>query len=417
MPKGIRVRLSPTPAPQSVEGARDRAQPVTGVEVTLETRGKASRMKRDLSLLWLVLSVLACQRAEPVRAAAPAPIAKPPLPVSASPEVVNASAVGAATSGESPDGGPLVIRRFLGPGCGLDDAGKAQCWVSPTATITDRDADVLPQPAPELDDALAFVKSAYFSYVLRQDGQVYVWGREPHSYLGDISRPIAMPGLSGVEQIMADGRMVYALQREGTMLGWSDSFMSDEPGEPGVVDSDRPVRVASGVSALAKGHYIARDGTVYAGTFPPVTRVDALKSSRSVSYCVRYACSLQGGSSAPCWKAHPPQAFRLEAPAQLVSLGCAGAGNLYALLADGSVMVDQEAYPPPRLQHIPTLEQVAELGLCRGELACPHCVKLKNGTVSCWGEGSERRLGSGQWPMTARFVQLEKGRDVTTPRR
>jgi hypothetical protein len=275
----------------------------------------------------------------------------------------------------------------------------------------------MPQPAPELDNALAFVKSAYFSYVLRQDGRVYIWGLQPHSYMGDIRRPTAMPGLSNVQQILANGSFVYVRQQDGTMLSWDDYFRSDEPGEPGVVLSSRPESVASDVRALAKGHHIARDGTVYAGVYPPITRVGALRDSRSVTDCARYVCGLHSGSSAPCWKARPPQAFRLEAPAELVSLDCAGGGNMYALLADGSVMVDDEAYPPPRLHRIPTLEQVAELALCSGTLGCPHCVKLKNGTVRCWGEGTERRLGSGSWPMTARFVQLEKGRDVTTPRK
>jgi hypothetical protein len=260
------------------------------------------------------------------------------------------------------------------------------------------------------------VKSTYFSYVLRHDGRVYIWGREPHSYLGEVNRPTLMPGLTNVQQILANGDFVQVLQQDSTVLTWDDYFTSEEPGEPGVVVSRRPESIAKGVRLLAQGHHVARDGTVYAGTYPPFKRIEAAKNPRSVIDCA-YSCGLEGHSGAPCWKARPPQAFRLEAPAELVSLDCAGGGNMYALLADGSVMVDDEAYPPPRLHRIPTLEQVAELALCSGTLGCPHCVKLKNGTVSCWGEGTERRLGSGSWPMTARFVQLEKGRDVTTPRK
>ena len=44
MPKSIRVKLSPTPAPRTIAGADDRENKVTGLEVALETRGKSTTL-------------------------------------------------------------------------------------------------------------------------------------------------------------------------------------------------------------------------------------------------------------------------------------------------------------------------------------------------------------------------------------
>lgn len=44
MPKSIRVKLSPTPAPRAISGTEDRENKVTGLEVALETRGKGKTL-------------------------------------------------------------------------------------------------------------------------------------------------------------------------------------------------------------------------------------------------------------------------------------------------------------------------------------------------------------------------------------
>jgi hypothetical protein len=317
---------------------------------------------------------------------------------------------------DAPPGEAFKVKRFLGQACALDNAGRGHCWASPTGLLTDRDGDCVPRHVPELDGALSFVKSPSFSYLLGPDGRVAVWGTQPHSYLGDVRRPTAVPGLVRVVELSSFGHAIAARQQDGTLLHWDDSFVSDEPGEPGVVVSSKPERIATGVRSLGHQHYVGEDAGMYAGTYPPFTRVADIVNPRIVADCGAYTCAVMGPAVAKCWGGRHRTRFELQAPADYVSLQCAAAVNMFALLSDGSVMVETEFGAPHRWRKIATLDGVAELALCRGTLGCPHCVKWRDGTVGCWGEGTERRLGSGSWPLAPQFVRLELGRDLTTPR-
>lgn len=389
MPKSIRVVLSPKPAPRSV-GAR----------------------------FWVALwcLVLGCQRSTP---------RSPVAPTAESAGTVG-SRSSAALPGTAATPRPAVdantflkVSKFLGRSCALDETGLAYCWAPPTSLLTERAGDAIPRRTLELDGARAFTKSTYFSYFANDAGQIFAWSKDRHSYLGDIGRPKRVPGVENVVQLEATGDVVYALQSDGTLKVWNDSFSSPEAGEPGSVVSNPPEVSARNAQALAHKfnfHYLGRDGIVYRSLDTPPTSISGITGARSVTDCGSIACVLNDTKRAQCWRRNnqlPPLDLLGSA---FAALGCAAGGDIYALLDDGRVMSAADSFQSGKLTSIPTLENVAELALCDGSLSCPHCVKLRGGVVSCWAEGPQRQLGSGEWPKNPRFVPLQKGRDVTTPR-
>jgi hypothetical protein len=318
----------------------------------------------------------------------------------------------------------LAIARFLGEGCALDQARLAWCWSPPTNKLGSDEGSAVPDRVPELDGASSFHKSAHFSYILR-DGSVYVWSTEPHPYLGDVSKPKLMPAPKEVTSLSVCADPSAALQQNAEVWEWGDWSISPEAGEPGVVKSSRPSLLAAGVRALAPpscDYFVGVDGKIYHRIFHGKealrTQVTGLKDPLSVTVCAALSCALMNPKHVECWEERSAsQTFELKAPSDVVSLKCAGAGDIYALLADGSVWVAQHSFDRPHaLQRIPTLDHVAELGLGAGSLAYPHCVKLEGGSVSCWGEGDSRLLGSGTWPTDPHFTPFLKARDVTTRR-
>jgi hypothetical protein len=365
--------------------------------------------------LALCCLALSCQRSPTGRSLAPAG--------------KTAATVGIGSSGTPADsairslpvedsGAPLKVSKFLGRSCALDEAGLAYCWAPAMSLVTERAGDAVPRRTPELDGARAFTKSTYFSYFANDVGQIFAWSKDRHSYLGDISRPKRLPGVDNVVQLEATGDVVYALQSDGTLKAWNDSFSSSEAGEPGSVVSNPPelgARDAQGLAPKFNFHFLARDGAVHRSLPPAPTAVAGVTGARSVTDCGSLACMLNDAKRARCWRRNnqlPP----FDLVGTFAGLGCAAGGDVYALLDNGSVMVATDSFEPSKLTRIPTLADVAELALCDGSLSCPHCVKLRSGLVSCWGESPERKLGTGAWPNDPQLMPLQKGRDVTTPR-
>jgi len=323
----------------------------------------------------------------------------------------------------SPDGERLRIARFLGQGCALDQANMAWCWSAPTGSLGSHEGSAVPERVPELDGALAFQKTTYFSYILR-GGNLYVWGKEKHSYLGDVSKPKPMPAPTEVTSLLTYGSSGVALRRNGEMWEWHDWANSEAAGERQVMDNRQPTRLATAVRSLAppaSDSFISTDGKIYRRSFQGdeqrLTQVTELKDPLSVTVCSALSCAVMNPERVECWEeSKPSAAFALKAPSAAVSIKCAGGGDILALLANGEIWVLEVSYGVHKFHRVPTVEGVAELGWCEGTLGCPHCLKLKDGTATCWGQGDSRQLGSGTWPTDPQFTPLLKGRDVTTPR-
>ena len=332
------------------------------------------------------------------------------------------SAAPQASGVASPDAERLTITRFLGQGCALDQANQAWCWSPPTSALLSDEGNAVPARIPELDGASAFQKTAYFSYILR-GGNLYVWGKEKHSYLGDVSKPTLMPAPTDVLGLATSGWFASALRTNAEVWEWSDTSFSEEPGEAGVMDNRRPSLLGTNVRSLAppsNDFFIGSDGKIYQRIFQgdEVRRkqVTVLKDPLSVTPC-RVTCAILNPEHVECWQeSKPSETFALKLPSAVASLKCGGAVDILAVLADGSVWAFKRSFSGDKLSRIPTLDGVADLDSCSGTLNCPYCVKLKDGSVSCWAQSYSRQLGSGSWPTDPQFTPLLKGRDATTTR-
>jgi len=332
------------------------------------------------------------------------------------------SAAPQASGVASPDAERLTITRFLGQGCALDQANQAWCWSPPTSALLSDEGNAVPARIPELDGASAFQKTAYFSYILR-GGNLYVWGKEKHSYLGDVSKPTLMPAPTNVVSLATSGWFASALRTNAEVWEWSDTSFSEEPGEAGVMDNRRPSLLGTNVRSLAppsNDFFIGSDGKIYQRIFQGDEarrkKVTVLKDPLSVTPC-RVTCAILNPEHVECWQeSKPSETFALKLPSAVASLKCGGAVDILAVLADGSVWALERSFSGDKLSRIPTLDGVADLDSCSGTLNCPYCVKLKDGSVSCWAQSYSRLLGSGTWPTDPHFTPLLKGRDVTTPR-
>lgn len=333
--------------------------------------------------------------------------------------LAGASADSSARAGGVGAGATFKASRLLGRACALDETSVAYCWGPPAAPLPERDGDGITRRVPELDHARALTKSAFFSYFLDEAGKVYVWGTQRHSYLGDVNHPRLLPKLDHIKELGAFDELVHALRADGALFGWNDSFVSDEPGEPGTVLSNPPEVEAKDALTLAlpgNAYYLGRDSVVHQRRNPSHPTVTGTSELRSITDCSGLSCGLDAAGRARCWTPRGQAPIDLVGSAPFVALGCANRARIFALMADGNVVAQLDVFSPMTLVQIPTLQNVAELAFCDGTLACPHCVKLKDNSVSCWGEGPQRRFGSGTWPTDPHLVPLQKGRDVTTPR-
>jgi alpha-tubulin suppressor-like RCC1 family protein len=113
------------------------------------------------------------------------------------------------------------------------------------------------------------------SLALKADGTVWAWGDNSYDQLGDgttfIDRntPAQVSSLSGVKAIAAGGAYSLALKADGTVWAWGE-IISGQLGDGTTANRSTPVQVSglSGVKAIAAGdvHSLAlkADGTVWA---------------------------------------------------------------------------------------------------------------------------------------------------------
>jgi alpha-tubulin suppressor-like RCC1 family protein len=85
-----------------------------------------------------------------------------------------------------------------------------------------------PTQVPGLTGVAEIVGGYEFSVVLKQDGTVWVWGRNEFGQLGDgttTSRlsPVQVPGLSDVSSLFVGWAHVIVLKRDGTMWLWGNN--------------------------------------------------------------------------------------------------------------------------------------------------------------------------------------------------
>lgn len=149
---------------------------------------------------------------------------------------------GSATAPEATD---------IGPAIGFGSGGQAAMFlIRPDHTVWSWGAgslanganpdlyDITPRQIPGLTGIQQVATAPGYSrpkvgtsetgYALRDDGVVFSWGQNDYGQLGDgdtafRATPAAVPGLTGVVQIVTDLATAYALKSDGTVWGWGNN--------------------------------------------------------------------------------------------------------------------------------------------------------------------------------------------------
>ena len=146
----------------------------------------------------------------------------------------------------------------------------------PRNTVINRS---LPQQVAGLPTVRAIAAGDLFNLALATDGSVWAWGGNVYDGLGEdinitgstVSKPLLVPGLSGVKAVAAGAGHALALTANGSVWAWGNNQSGQLGVEPstGVYRRSSPQQVAglSGVRSIAAGsdHSLAllADGSIW----------------------------------------------------------------------------------------------------------------------------------------------------------
>ncbi|WP_179136313.1 fibronectin type III domain-containing protein [Paenibacillus sp. 32352] len=228
---------------------------------------------------------------------------------------------------------------------------------------------------------------SYHSLALRKDGTVWAWGNNANGQLGNgtlsgSNVPIQVPGLTGVISIGAGYGHSIAVKADGTVWTWGKND-SGQLGDGTKVDRLSPVQVPNltGVAAVTGG----------------VNYTAALKSDGTVWSWGGNQYGQLGNNNSNVPSLIPVQATNLSG---VISIA-AGLGHTLALKGDGTVWgwgynydgqvgngSNSNRYSPTQVLNVNNIKSIG-IGLYFG-----YAVK-NDGTVWVWGDAFNGKLGTG----------------------
>jgi alpha-tubulin suppressor-like RCC1 family protein len=253
-----------------------------------------------------------------------------------------------------------------------------------------------------LDQVSALSLGQGFSCALRLDGTVVCWGGDNYGQTGDSSPtwpnlPNTIPGLANVTAVQAGARHVCAILADRTVVCWGENLSGQlGPGDAAVMRTT-PLAVPglSGVVALAAGS--------------------------------SHTCALLDTQRVACWGddrsgqlgvATPSGSTSIATPTLVAGLDhvvAVAAGNAHtcALLADGTVRcwgagsegelgdgLGADRFSPAQVSGLTNVVQIA-LGSDQS------CARLGDGTIRCWGGNDSGQVGAGFTPLQPTPVRVQ----------
>jgi alpha-tubulin suppressor-like RCC1 family protein len=268
-----------------------------------------------------------------------------------------------------------------------------------------------PAPVAGLSGIIAISAGEYHSLALKNDGTVWVWGRNNLGQLGtgdsiDKSAPYKLTTLTSIRDIAAGSNFTLALQNDGTVLAWGYNGYG-QLGNMSYVSSQSPAAVIgiTGVSSIAAGynHSIALkgngtvwgwgenltgglgDGTNTTSNIP--VQVSTITGVRSISTGNRFTTALKADGNVYAW-----------------------GWNNWGQLGDKS---NTDKWVPVQTSNLSAITALSS--------GYSHSTAIKSdGTIYTWGSNLYGQLGNGTTidnnePLTVTAMNIGSTSAVTTP--
>lgn len=277
--------------------------------------------------------------------------------------------------------------------CAVSLADEAFCWGDNSSgelgdgTTTKRSR---PVKVPGLSGVTALAAGSQHTCAIHSGGQVSCWGRGAEGQLGhgvgvSMERsPVAVSGVSDVVALAAGGSHTCALTSSGELWCWGSNG-EGQFGDGTLTSRNRPTRIQSLEESVT--HVTAGSGSTC-----------AITASRK-AYCWGRNHYYQLGNGTNQQRNLPTRVLGLEDNVLSIALGnlhgCAAttAGvrcwgfNAYGEVGDNSTQTRTSAVPV-----VGTDDQDTTV-----VLGSTHsCVKSTTGGLKCWGRGDAGALGTGQ---------------------
>jgi alpha-tubulin suppressor-like RCC1 family protein len=328
--------------------------------------------------------------------------------------------------------------------CARTTDGRVFCWGdNATGQVGDGSAvdRTTPVQVPDLAGVVRIWALRDRSCALTRDGLVHCWGDNADGLLGDGTEldryaPVRLTSLTDVTDVALGFRHSCAIARAGTVWCWGENGYG-QLGDGSTDDRTRPTEVLAVERAVELtvgdrstcarlddgtarcwGHgELGQLGDGSTGRRSTRVAVAGLSDARQLVGGSEHRCALLGDGSVWCWghnvhgmvgdgtlvnRARPTRVLGLEGVVSLTSTP-AWFGQTYATLADGTLLGwgdnggdlgDGTTTDQPAPVVIGGLGAVAELAI-GGGIIHVECARLRDRTVSCWGNNTFGQVGDG----------------------
>jgi hypothetical protein len=160
-----------------------------------------------------------------------------------------------------------------------------------------------PIQIPGLENVVGLAVGIYSSYALHSIGTVKSWGYNNTGALGlglpdtEIHVPTAIPGLSNVVEISANGYHCLARLRDGTVRGWGDSWATPTV-VPGV---SNVVAISAAINRSNNSLFLLGDGTVRKTVSGSAVLVAGLTNVVAIASGYNHSLALLSNGTVRAW--------------------------------------------------------------------------------------------------------------------
>ena len=285
--------------------------------------------------------------------------------------------------------------------CALHRAGTISCWgnnwrapLGNGQNSEELEESAVPVQVADITDAIAIATGKRHSCALREDGTIACWGGDEGfglfgetsefqdtGQLGTFPVPVQVTDITDAVAIATGEDYSCALHQNGEISCWGYNLWGRlGNGQSGAEESDTPVEVAgiSNAKDIAAGRFatcvLLESGSISCwghgnlgqpNTSAEVVEIDGISNAIDIAAGWFHSCALHKTGTISCW-----------------------GYNWSGLLGNGRTSEELEYFDPVEVEGITDAVAVT---------AGPShsCALHENGTISCWGDNDDGQLGDG----------------------